>query len=140
MDMELFKIATFINKHHVMSLATTDYKTQSVCSLFYAFNRDTNSFIVASNDGTVHMEHIEQNHKVSGNIYLETKMVGKVQGVQFSGVFMELESSELEYCYFKKFPYALALTPKLWQIKVDHFKMTDNTLGFGKKIIWEATS
>ncbi|MDD2906252.1 MAG: pyridoxamine 5'-phosphate oxidase family protein [Sulfurimonas sp.] len=140
MDIELFKISTFINKHHVMSLATSDYKTQSVCSLFYAYNRDVNSFIVASNEDTTHMSHIAQNNNISGNIYLETKMVGKVQGVQFNGVFMELEDRDLEYCYFKKFPYALALSPKLWQIKVNHFKMTDNTLGFGKKIIWEATS
>ena len=136
MDMELFKIATFINKHHVMSLATTDFQTQSVCSLFYAYNRDFNSFIVACNETTTHMQHIAQNNKVAGNIYLETKMIGKVQGVQFRGVFTELEDSELEYCFFKKFPYALALTPKLWQIKVEYFKMTDNTLGFGKKLIW----
>jgi uncharacterized protein YhbP (UPF0306 family) len=140
MDIELYKIATFINKHHVMSLATTDFEEQSVCSLFYAYNRDLNSFVVASSENTIHMKHIQSNNKVSGNIYLETKMVGRIQGVQFSGEFLELTDSALEMSYFKKFPYALALTPKLWQIKVNHFKMTDNTMGFGKKLIWNATS
>jgi len=28
------------------------------------------------------------------------------------------------------------MNPKLWQIKVNYFKMTDNKLGFGKKLIW----
>ncbi|MBA3025790.1 MAG: hypothetical protein FP820_05190 [Sulfurimonas sp.] len=140
MDLELYKIESFLIKHHVMSLATTDFEEQSVCSLFYAYNRDFNSFVVASNENTVHMRHIQSNNKVSGNIYLETKMVGKVQGVQFSGEFLELTNDALEYAYFKKFPYALALIPKLWQIKVNYFKMTDNTLGFGKKIIWNAPS
>jgi uncharacterized protein YhbP (UPF0306 family) len=32
------------------------------------------------------------------------------------------------------------MNPKLWQIKVEHFKLTDNTLGFGKKIIWKMDS
>jgi len=139
-DLELYKIESFLHKHHVLSLATTDFKEQSVCSLFYAYNRDFTSFVVASSEDTVHMKHIEGNPKVSGNIYLETKMVGKLQGVQFNGEFVELNDTALEISYFKKFPYALALIPKLWQIKVNHFKMTDNTLGFGKKLIWNAPS
>jgi uncharacterized protein YhbP (UPF0306 family) len=140
MDLDLYKIESFLAKHHVMSLATKDFDELSVCSLFYAYNRDLNSFVVASSEDTVHMKHIEQNNKVAGNIYLETKMVGKIQGVQFSGEFLELTDERLERAYFKRFPYAFALVPKLWQIKVNHFKMTDNTLGFGKKVIWNATS
>jgi uncharacterized protein YhbP (UPF0306 family) len=32
------------------------------------------------------------------------------------------------------------MQPKLWQIKVSYFKLTDNRLGFGKKIIWQDSS
>jgi hypothetical protein len=39
--------------------------------------------------------------------------------------------------YFKRFPYALAMNPTLWKIKVEFFKLTDNRLGFGKKIMWQ---
>lgn len=67
---------------------------------------------------------------------LETKIVTKIQGVQFSGTVTLLENKNLANCYYKDFPYALALNPTLWQIKVVCFKMTDNRLGFGKKIIW----
>ncbi|MEA1955547.1 MAG: pyridoxamine 5'-phosphate oxidase family protein [Campylobacterota bacterium] len=136
MDKDLSKIDTFIQNHHVMSLATTVENELSVCSLFYVYMKEKNSFIVASDDKTTHIQHIKQNMKVAGNIVLETKTVGKIQGVQFRGEFIELQDDELKKLYFKKFPYALVLAPKLWQIKVKYFKMTDNTLGFGKKLIY----
>ncbi len=138
--MSLNKIEKFLEKHHVLSLATSNQDEISVCSLFYTFSLDSLSFIVASDDKTTHINHIKKNHKVAGNIVLETKIVGKIEGVQFRGKFMELEDSNLKNLYFKAFPYSKLLKPKLWQIKVDYFKMTDNKLGFGKKIIWEDSS
>ena len=137
MDGDLDKIAIFLDEHHVMSLATTYLNELSVCSLFYVYAKDKNSFVVASSDETTHIEHIKKNSDVAGNILLETKTVGKIQGVQFRATFRNLEDRELKKLYFKAFPYALALSPKLWQIKVNYFKMTDNKLGFGKKIIWQ---
>ncbi len=137
MSQELKKINTFLQEHHVMSLATTDFKELSVCSLFYAFSEELNSFVVASSDDTLHIKHINQNANISGNILLETETIGKIQGVQFRGVFEVIKDNSLKKLYFKKFPYALAMVPKLWQIKVSYFKMSDNRLGFGKKIIWQ---
>ena len=140
MNSDLERIAIFLDEHHVMSLATSDFKSLSVCSLFYAYSKNKNSFVIASSDETAHIEHIKQNSNVAGNILLETKTVGKIQGVQFKASFSSLEDEELKKLYFKNFPYALALSPKLWQIKVNYFKMTNNRLGFGKKIIWQDSS
>lgn len=137
MSKELEKIADFLREHHVMSLSTTDFEEISTCSLFYAYDEDLQSFVVASSESTTHISHIEKNCNVSGNILLETDVVGKIQGVQFKGEFTKLEDKSLKSSYFKEFPYALALQPTLWKIKVNYFKMTDNRLGFGKKIIWE---
>jgi len=138
MSEKLKKISAFVHEHHVMSLATATPDEISVCSLFYAFNAQKLSFVVASSEATKHVEHSAKNSNIAGNILLETKIVGKIQGVQFRGNFVPLEDNELKIEYFKTFPYALALNPKLWQIKVNYFKMTDNTLGFGEKIIWDA--
>ncbi len=137
---DLKKIASFIDEHHVMSLATSFEDELSVCSLFYVYDEESLSFIVASSDETTHIQHIKNNSKIAGNILLETQSVGKIQGLQFQGEFLELHESSLKVKYFKKFPYALALNPQLWQIKVNFFKMTDNRLGFGKKIIWKQPS
>ncbi|MCX6052454.1 MAG: hypothetical protein NTZ60_08050 [Campylobacterales bacterium] len=137
MEDALEKISLFLSEHHVLSLATTADDEISVCSLFYTFNKEKVSFVVASSDETRHVQHCLKNANIAGNILLETKTVGKIQGVQFHGVFLPLEDAELKIQYFKSFPYALALNPKLWQIEVNYFKMTDNRLGFGNKIIWQ---
>ena len=140
MTEDLKKIESFIQEHHVMSLATNHENEISVCSLFYAFSKELLSFVVASSDETTHIRHIEYNAKVAGNILLETKNIGKIQGVQFRGEFLPLQDEKLKNLYFKTFPHAIVMQPKLWQIKVEYFKMTDNRLGFGKKLIWQAAS
>ena len=137
MNENLVKITKFIAKHHVLTLATTDKNELSACSLFYAYCEKSISFIVASSDDTTHISHINKNHNIAGNILLETTTIGKIQGVQFLGEFLPLKNDELKKLYFKQFPHAKLMRPKLWQIKVNYFKMTDNTLGFGKKIIWQ---
>jgi hypothetical protein len=133
---DLEKIDAFLAKHHVLTLATTDGEELSACNLFYAFDLEKTSFIVASSDETTHIKNILKNQNVAGTVVLETKIVGKIEGVQFRGEFLPLENEALKKLYFKSFPYALAMSPKLWQIKINYFKLTDNTLGFGKKIIW----
>lgn len=132
----LNKIDSFLQKHHVMSLATFSGSELSACNLFYAFDKEEHSFVVASSDETTHVRHILKNPSVAGTVVLETKTIGKIQGVQFKGEFSLLQETKLKKLYFNKFPYALAMNPKLWSIKVNYFKMTDNTLGFGKKIVW----
>lgn len=136
MQNDLEKIASFLAKHHVLTLATSDGLELSACNLFYAFDLEKISFVVASSDETTHIKNISKNKNVAGTVVLETKIVGKIEGVQFRGEFMPLEDEALKKLYFKSFQYALAMSPKLWQIKINYFKLTDNTLGFGKKIIW----
>lgn len=137
---DLDKIDSFLAKHHLLSLATTDGYELNVCSLFYVFDKDSVSFVVASSDDTLHIQNILQKSSVAGSVALETKIVGKIQGVQFRGKFSFLEDGILKKLYYKSFPYAVAMKPKLWGIKINYFKFTDNTLGFGKKIIWQKTS
>ena len=140
MDTNLQKIEAFIDEHHVLTLATAVENDVSACSLFYAYDIENKSFIVASSEDTEHIQNILKNPKVAGNIFLETKEVGKIQGLQFKGELCKLSESRQKLLYFKKFPYAIALNPTLWEIKVHSFKLTDNRLGFGKKLTWQAPS
>ena len=140
MSNTLSKVADFVKEHHVMSLASTFENELSVCSLFYAYDEDTRCFVVASSLDTLHIKHIMQNKNVAGNILLETQSIGKIQGLQFRGEFLPFKEERLKKLYFKKFPYALALNPTLYKIEVDFFKLTNNRLGFGKKLIWTEPS
>lgn len=130
------KIIDFIAEHHVLTLATYNGEMVSACSLFYAYEPSLNSFVAASSFDTTHIQNILKNPKIAGNILLETKSVGKVQGLQFRGEMAECVEQDLTNLYFKTFPYARAMMPKLWQIKMEWCKLTDNRLGFGKKLIW----
>lgn len=129
------KIESFIRQHHLLSLATMGERLWC-CSMFYAYDPQSISFIVASEETTEHMRNVVQNPKVAGTIALETKIVGKIQGIQFTAE-MGVCSDALKGLYFEAFPYARAMNPTLWVIRLDEVKMTDNTLGFGKKIIWK---
>ena len=79
MHKDFERIAAFIDLHHVMSLATTFESEVSVCSLFYTYDADSRSFIVASSDDTLHISHIKKNAAIAGNIVLETDTVFDAQ-------------------------------------------------------------
>jgi hypothetical protein len=128
-------IRKFISKHHLLSLATMG-ESLWCCSAFYAFDKETKTFIIASDKKTLHIENTKQNTQVAGTIAQETKVVGKIQGIQFSGEITIVEDEREKSLYLKRFPYAVAMNPTLWKIELDTIKMTDNTLGFGKKLIW----
>lgn len=131
----LAKIAAFLSEHHLLTLATS-YENSPQCSnLFYTYLPDKQFFVVASDKDTEHMRNVLSNSHVAGSVALETKTVGKIQGVQFKGV-MEKASSTDASAYLKAFPYARAMNPTLWTIRLKEMKLTDNRLGFGKKLIW----
>ena len=140
MDATLEKINAFLQKHHILSLASFDLDDLSACTLFYCYIPSENVFVFASDTKTQHAKNILKNPKVAGTVALETKRVGKIQGVQFRGECKLLEDKGLAKNYYKAFPYALAMQPTLWSIEVKYFKFTDNTLGFGKKLIWQDAS
>ena len=41
-------------------------------------------------------------------------------------------------CYYARFPYAKIMRPTLWRLEPSWMKLTDNRLGFGKKLVWQA--
>lgn len=133
--MERAEIAAFIGRHHLLSLATSGERLWC-CSMFYAYDPESVAFIVASDEATEHMRNVSFDERVAGTVALETKRVGKIQGIQFAGTMCKAEHGEAFELYYGRFPYARVMNPTLWKITLDEIKMTDNTLGFGKKISW----
>lgn len=127
------EIIDFIEEHHVLNISTCKNNISWCASCFYAFNKENNSFIFASDKKTKHALYMQDNPKISGTIYLETKEIGLIKGLQFSGIANQA-SSRAKKIYFKTYPYALAMLPTLWEIKIDYAKFTNNCLGFGNKL------
>ena len=133
------RIEKFILNHHLLTLATTEEQLPYCCSVFYVFNPDRGNFYFMSAPETKHIGHALTQPMVAGTIVLGDVSIAKIQGIQFTGRFFKpegVEFDEAKSLYLKKFPIAHFLPSSLWAIEPDTFKMTDNTLGFGKKILW----
>ena len=134
-------IVEFINEHHLLTLATSKDNIAYCCNVFYIFNEENNSFIFSSDTKTKHAQNFIANPNVAGTIALETKEIRKIQGVQLLGKIQELNGDKLEIAkeqYIKAYPYARLMETHLWEMELTFAKMTNNRLGFGKKLIWES--
>ncbi len=133
------RIAEFINEHHVLTLATSNNNQPYCANCFYTYLENENVLVFTSDKETKHIIDALQQNYIAGSIVLETKTVGKIQGIQFNGEISKPEN-EIEKiakkAYLKRFPYAVLMKTQLWIVNLSFIKMTDNRLGFGKKIIW----
>lgn len=140
-DMPDKRIATFIGKHHVLTLCTLAENQPWCCHCFYAYDTQQVGLVFSSDESTRHIRNSLVNNRVAGAIALETRIVGKVQGVQLTGRLLSAGEaphfSYLKGLYLKRFPYAAQMDTVLWWLEIDSLKFTDNLLGFGKKIFWE---
>jgi uncharacterized protein YhbP (UPF0306 family) len=135
------RIVRFIKKHHVLTLATSNDNKPWCANCFYAYLEDENCFVFTSDNDTKHAIEAAINPSVAGSIVLETRIVGKIQGIQFRGIMNIADNKimpKIKKAYLKRFPYAIFANTNLWILKINYLKMTDNSLGFGKKLIWKA--
>ncbi len=134
------KIISFLKKHHVLTLATC-IKNESWCAnCFYVYNEEENTLVFTSDDDTRHARESIQNPNVAGSVVLETNIVGKIQGLQFQGYLTKAKGDALKTAkqkYLLRFPIATLMNTNLWILELTLIKMTDNRLGFGKKLIWK---
>ncbi len=134
------RTVTFINQHHVLTLATAADNIPWCANCFYAYSAEENYFVFTSDRETRHIRDLEAGNTVAASIVLETRVVGRIRGLQIQGILLEPSGAvakEARKRYLKRFPYAALMETTLWILRPRLIKMTDNRLGFGKKLIWE---
>lgn len=142
MDLPQERITGFIGEHHILTLAISRDNIPWCATCFYAYMQAENCFVFTSGPETRHIRDVVDggNFTVAGAIALETRIVGKIRGIQFTGTISSLEETSAKLyksAYLKRFPIArLAPELHLWLLKPSFIKMTDNRLGFGKKLLW----
>jgi uncharacterized protein len=137
------KIIRFFSKHHVLTIATTVDNEPWCANCFYAYIEEENALVFTSDYETRHGKEFLKNRLVAGSVVLETIVIGKIRGIQFQGIISEPEGdllSKAKTRYLKRFPVAALMETRLWVVKLTYIKMTDNRLGFGKKLIWTESS
>lgn len=133
------RITSFINRHHVLTLATCNNNRTWCSSCFYVYDSHNASIIFTSDIDTQHAIEAIKNPIVAGNIVLETKAIGKIQGAQLTGTLQKTEGDlhkKSKLLYLKKFPFAILANTDMWVLEIETIKLTDNRLGFGKKLYW----
>ncbi len=133
------RIVKFIKKHHVFTLATTQNGQPWCSQCFYAYYPGKKALVFTSDLDTRHIREINENDKVAASIVLETKFIGKIRGVQIEGDVLLPDIDNMKKAkrlYLYKFPFALLKDTKIWLLSINTIKMTDNRLGFGKKLRW----
>lgn len=134
------KIIDFVNQHHVLTLATCFEEEPYCANCFYVYLESENSLVFTSDYDTNHIKQASHNIYVAGSIVLESDVLGKIQGLQFQGIISEPKAELLDKArkeYLKRFPIAMLMKTTLWVVDLTFLKYTDNSLGFGKKLLWE---
>jgi len=135
------RITDFFKQHHVLTLATSNSDQPWCANCFYVYLPGENLLAFTSEMKTRHIKEGLLNKNIAGSVVLETGLIGKIQGIQFLGFLREPEGNLAEVvkkAYLRKFPVAMLMDTTMWIVQLTYIKMTDNRLGFGKKIIWEA--
>jgi len=133
------RIIKFFRRHHILTVATSVNNEPWCANCFYIYLKDENALVFTTDRNTRHGQDFLKNKVVAGSVVLETRIIGKIRGIQFQGIVSEPEGKLLETAndaYMKRFPVAILMDTHLWIVHLTHIKMTDNRLGFGKKLLW----
>ena len=134
------KISNYILENKVFTLATSGGEIPYCAQCFYVFDEVNTTLLFLSDNDTRHIKEALINNNVAGTIATKVTTVAKIQGIQFTAKFInpsEEGRKEFYKIYYQKFPFAKAKPAPVWGAQLNWVKMTDNTLGFGKKLIWE---
>jgi uncharacterized protein len=133
------RIIKFFRKHHVLTVATSVNNEPWCANCFYVYLEEENTLVFTTDMNTRHGKEFLENPLIAGSVVLETMVVGRIRGIQFQGVVSIPEGDLLikaKRAYLLRFPPAVLMETHLWAVKLTSIKMTDNRLGFGKKLIW----
>ena len=133
-------ITNFLQKQTCATICSVDEEGKPWCfTCFYVFNPSEGLLYYKSATNTHHSALLKNNPLVAGTILPDKLNPMFVKGVQFEGIVLSADHPAAENAaaaYYKKNPLARAMPGELWTVQMHHIKMTDSTLGFGKKIKW----
>ncbi|HEJ9148039.1 TPA: YhbP family protein [Serratia marcescens] len=139
MGTDLEHIRLFIGKQHVLTLCAGDGLDMWCANCFYVFDAAAMALWLMTEPHTRHGGLMLNNSRVVGTIAPKPKSIALIRGVQYRAEAVLLSGEEAEAArarYCKRFPIARAMKASVWRLDLHEVKMTDNTLGFGKKLHW----
>jgi uncharacterized protein len=134
-------IIKFIEKQRVATVCCVDEDGTPYCfSCFYVFDKSNYFLYFKTSSSSHHSSLLEKNAAVAGTIQPDKLNPLAIKGIQYKGVVLDtdhMKSNMAKAFYHYRFPFATVMTGEVRIIELTEIKMTDNSAGFGKKIIWK---
>ena len=136
------KISNYIKQQTCASVCSIDGTGDPLCfNCFYAYDEQEQLLYFKSGTDTRHSLNLSLNPKVGGTILPDKMNKFHIRGVQFEGIVLlsgnGLQAKQASGRYYQTHPMALAMPGEIWIVQLNRIKFTDNSLGFGKKLIWQ---
>lgn len=132
-------ICDFIKNNHLLTLCANTHSDLWCASCYYIFDQKKMSLFIMTNEDSHHSQLMMLNKNIVGTIAPQPKNIIDIKGIQFKGYIEKIADKNTELTsrlYYHTFPSAKFITAPIWEIKLTMIKMTDNSLGFGKKLFW----
>ncbi|MEC6796291.1 YhbP family protein [Photobacterium sp. S4TG1] len=132
-------ICDFIKNNHLLTLCVNSHSDLWCANCYYIFDSNTMSLFIMTSEESYHSQLMMLNKNIAGTIAPQPKNIIDIKGIQFKGYIEKLTNKEEKRAkknYYNIFPAAKLISAPIWEIKLTMIKMTDNSLGFGKKLTW----
>jgi uncharacterized protein len=134
-------IINFIKKQRVATVCCVDEDGNPYCfSCFYVFDKSAYFLYFKTSTSSHHSSLLEKSPAVAGTIQPDKLNPLSIKGIQFQGKIFEPDEvtiSTAKAFYNYRFPFAVVMPGEVMIIELREIKMTDNSAGFGKKILWK---
>ncbi|MBK1624483.1 hypothetical protein CKO32_13030 [Afifella marina DSM 2698] len=132
-------MAAFLASYHVLTLACSDGEEVWAANCFYLWLPRSASFVILTDGSTRHAVMMQARRDVAGCVSGQPEKVEDIKGVQFSAratCLPDASARAVRALYEERFPVASKMPAPVWLLAADFLKYTDNSLGFGTKILW----
>ena len=139
-EKEQKRIWKFVKGQTVLNFATSENDIPWCASCYYAFEKEYRLLVFKTDMESRHMQEALKQALVAGTILPDRQKKGIVIGVQYQGKVVTDDQKKTKKAtrrYYKKFPFAKAMDGNIVVVELTLVKLTDNKLGFGKRLIWE---
>lgn len=133
------RVTDFIKKHYLFTLACVENNTPWANAFYYVFDEHLKRLIYVTGEQTHHAQITNKNPKVAGTIFVPTRFVPSLQGVQFTGTVKQLFGEEAELArlhYETSYSHQLIKQLSIWAVDLDYVRLVDNSLGLFSAIEW----
>jgi hypothetical protein len=142
------RIADFLSTQTILSIAVNDPEMSGpyCANCFYAFEKKANLLVFKSKEESEHITIALKNPNVAGTITPDVLDKTRIRGIQFTGTLsregtsVDKHDEKAKAAYYKKYPFALAVSGDLWVVELLTLKYTDNKFGFGKRMEWKRSA